>query len=382
MQISMNKKSLLKFFPESVRLKIIGLYLAGKRRRMKFVDAPEVLTFFVTRRCNLKCSHCFYWKEIESEKDPELTLPEIERIVPTLKSKVSLAITGGEPFLRKDLVEICSIFTKHKRVSAIGIATNGYLIEKIVSNCRQILASAPIPVSVQISLDGQEKTHDRIRGVKGSFRKAFQTLQALKQVRQDFPERIQLSIACALQRENIREIADFIDLVLPLQIPVKFLITRGESYGLFNLPKCLSSRIDPRERASAEIPTGELEEVFGIIERKNRESAFKFWDSKQAAIIRESLRMLKEKTKRLPCYAGALEGILYSNGEVSFCEFMQPIGNLRNERYDFHRLWNSENADKIRKVVVPRCFCIHSCALGTSLHLNSAEMVNVILRKR
>jgi len=376
----MNKKNLLKLFPDRVRLRIIGLYLARKRRTVGLLDSPSALTFFVTRRCNLKCAHCFYWKEINDQNNQELTLVEIKKILPTLKKKFSLALTGGEPFLRKDLVDICSVFLEGGRVTEIGIATNGYLTDKIVFDCKQILKISRVPISIQVSLDGCEKTHDRIRGVIGSFRKAWQTLQMLKQLQSNLPGKLGLSIAFAVQKENIAEAEGFIELVLPLRVPIRFLITRGESFGLFNMPECLSSRIDPREKGSAEIPVADLEKAFKMIEQKNRTGPFRFWEIKQPEIIGLSLKILKERRKQIPCYAGAIEGILYDNGDLALCEFMHPIGNLKDWQYDLYRLWNSERANEMRKTV-EKCFCIHSCSLGTSLHLHSPEMVNKVLRK-
>jgi MoaA/NifB/PqqE/SkfB family radical SAM enzyme len=88
----------------------------------KIVITPKILTFFVTNRCNAKCSHCFNWK---TQPTSELTLDEIKKIDFSLFDSVS--ITGGEPTLRVDLADLCSQLAKNK----IYLNTNGLMPERI-----------------------------------------------------------------------------------------------------------------------------------------------------------------------------------------------------------------------------------------------------------
>src|SRR5688500_19366188 len=75
------------------------------RRAVHPGGLPVQLTFFVTSRCNAKCSHCFYGEQLNQPAERELTLPEIARVARGLPRMLWVAFGGGEPFLRRDLAE-------------------------------------------------------------------------------------------------------------------------------------------------------------------------------------------------------------------------------------------------------------------------------------
>ncbi|MBI4698269.1 MAG: radical SAM protein, partial [Nitrospirae bacterium] len=87
------------------------------------------LIFFVTNRCNAKCRHCFYWKNLN--KKEELSLDEIENISKKLGTVQVLLLSGGEPVLRDDLPEIISMFIKNNGSKVVSIPTNALLPEEV-----------------------------------------------------------------------------------------------------------------------------------------------------------------------------------------------------------------------------------------------------------
>src|SRR3989338_6883484 len=97
-----------------------------------FNNKPWYLIFAVTAECNLRCSMCFYWKNIE-DYDPrkELALHEIERIAPQFDNLLQLTLSGGEPLLREDCLEITKVFAASTPVRRITLTSNGMLPEKI-----------------------------------------------------------------------------------------------------------------------------------------------------------------------------------------------------------------------------------------------------------
>lgn len=134
---------------------------------------PIEATIAVTFRCNSKCIMCNIWKE----KDFQEILPEAYSKLPG--SLKTINITGGEPFLRKDLVEVIRNIHKAAPKSRIVISTNGFLTDRTVEIVRQILKFHPI-LGVGVSIDGLGEMHDRIRGYPGGFEKAVATVKALK----------------------------------------------------------------------------------------------------------------------------------------------------------------------------------------------------------
>ena len=172
-----DKKRIFSKLPHSVQLPVAKAYCNWKKKWVQNLQTPVTLIFFVTSRCNLRCSHCFYWQELNTASDKELSIDEIRKIARSFKHPVSLSLTGGEPFLRKDLKEIIEAFHEGCGTKEVGIATNGTLTENTVETIRSILEAGNLSnLSVQVSLDGLEQTHDAIRGVKGSFQKAMATI--------------------------------------------------------------------------------------------------------------------------------------------------------------------------------------------------------------
>ncbi|KXA93650.1 hypothetical protein AKJ65_06125 [candidate division MSBL1 archaeon SCGC-AAA259E19] len=80
------------------------------------------------------------------------------------------------------------------------------------------------------------------------------------------------------------------------------------------------------------------------------------------------------------CYAGQMEGVIYPNGDVAFCEFVKPVGNLRKQNYDLKGIWRSERAEKYRRLTKD-CACIHGCNLKSAIQCEE-EYVYQVLRKR
>ena len=93
-----------------------------------------------------------------------------------------VSLTGGEPFIRMDFVDIVKAFKRHSPLYILNIPTNGILTEKIEKDIYQILKLKVPSTIVTISLDGDRETHDYIRGIRGSFYRAVLTFKTLKQI--------------------------------------------------------------------------------------------------------------------------------------------------------------------------------------------------------
>src|SRR5271157_5474924 len=101
---------------------------------------PIHLTFFLTGRCNAQCPFCFYLKGgRRGHSHVELTLNEIEKISHSLGSLLWLAFSGGEIYLRDDLVEISRVFYSNNKPAIMLYPTNGLLPDVIWSKTEQIL---------------------------------------------------------------------------------------------------------------------------------------------------------------------------------------------------------------------------------------------------
>jgi MoaA/NifB/PqqE/SkfB family radical SAM enzyme len=136
-------------------------------------DKKPVVVWNVTRRCNLKCVHCYSESE-NREYDGELNKEESLRFLDSLadfRAPVVL-FSGGEPLIRKDLFELIS-HARSKGMRAV-VSTNGTLITEDVA---LKLKDAGLSY-VGVSLDGLRDRHDYFRGLKGAFDRSVEGIRA------------------------------------------------------------------------------------------------------------------------------------------------------------------------------------------------------------
>jgi len=137
------------------------------------VPPPYLISYAVTRKCNLKCKHC-YSDATEEPAPDELSTEEAKRLLDDIvRWGIKLLIfDGGEPLCRDDFFDIA----KHASIKGLRvvIGSNGTLIDTDVA---ERLKSSGV-MAVQISIDGAKaQTHDWFRGVEGSFQKALEGAQ-------------------------------------------------------------------------------------------------------------------------------------------------------------------------------------------------------------
>lgn len=168
-------------------------------RLSSYLPSLEVLSLSLTNRCNSHCIMCNIWKkasEFPDIKSRELSQREIMDLVslPLFSGLIELDLTGGEPYLREDIINIVTGIAELKRrslskIRSIIITSNGFLTEKIISDMRQILVvlkDTRIDMVNVFSFDGIGETHDIIRGTRGAFNLVTKTIDSLLPLRQDY----------------------------------------------------------------------------------------------------------------------------------------------------------------------------------------------------
>ncbi len=147
---------------------------------------PINYTVSVTYRCNSRCKTCNIYKD----KVEEFTVEEYKKIFKKIgKSAYWITISGGEPFLRRDLYEIIAAIYKYSKPKIINIPTNGLLhktipavVTKIAKNCPQST------IIINISIDALGDHDDKIRGVRYAYARAFNTYQKVEGFKITKPE--------------------------------------------------------------------------------------------------------------------------------------------------------------------------------------------------
>src|SRR5271157_4643067 len=141
---------------------------------------PFNLTISVSFNCNSRCLTCDIWKKHVDD----LTLEEYEKVFKNLgRSVFWVTLSGGEPFMRKDLGELAQTFYRHCRPEIINIPTNCLLGDYVAKKSEEIARACPgSQVVINVSLDGIGHRHDEIRGIKGNFERFMKAYTALRKI--------------------------------------------------------------------------------------------------------------------------------------------------------------------------------------------------------
>jgi len=171
-------------------------------------DKRPVVVWNVTRRCNLKCVHCYAHaknKSFNNELDTEKGMALIDDLA-SFGTPVIL-FSGGEPLTRKDLPGLAAYAVK-KGMRAV-ISTNGTLISQETA---QMLKDIGLSY-VGISLDGMEQINDRFRGVKGAYKSALEGIENCKNAG------IKVGMRFTINKFNAGEIPEIFNLIEKMDIP-------------------------------------------------------------------------------------------------------------------------------------------------------------------
>ncbi len=302
---------------------------------MKKQIYPTSTFLAVTLRCNSRCLHCDIWKT--RKKEPK-SLEVYKKLPNSLRM---IDITGGEPSLRDDLVEIIKVLKKTCPKARILITTNGLLSEKIAKITTKILKINK-NVAFRISLDGTGKIHDRIRGVPQAFKKAVKTIKTLKELRVK-----DLGIIFTLTKLNKGELPKVLDFCKKEKL--QFSLNLVHESPIYFGEKKKNLRPNPKE-----IEKG-LEKVSQLfIPSLNPKNWSKSWFYKQLAKY--------VKTGRRPIKCGAGENFFYLDpaGNVYICHFKNwKIGNLKKQ--SFAEIWQGKEREKYLKLAGKCNSCFMVC---------------------
>src|SRR3989344_2129511 len=292
------------------------------------LENPAWIVYFPTDYCNYKCKHCF----LENKPDKnEMTYEEIMKIFSSSKflKHTRIGISGGEPFLRKDIVKVLS------GISHLGynleITTSGGFPERV----QQFLLQADCSkVDIAISIDGLKDVHDKIRG-RGAFGKAMKTLEIVKESGVHL-----FQVNTVIQKTNMHQLKEIRTYFSGLGVKYHFFIP---------LLSTSNKRVAYTD--------AEIEKMLPYIHYR--------FDLKYL-LTRGNFR-IKD------CHAGQNTCFIDPMGKVYSCltgqRFFFPrknyfMGDLRKLDYQFDELWISEQANQARKDV-KRC---EGCYNGCEVH--------------
>ena len=237
---------------------------------------------------------------------------------------------------------------------------------KILEKINELLEKHPrLNVKVQISLDGLEETHDKIRNVPNIFKKANNTILRLKKLKENH-NNLDIVILTVISTENYSQIKDLHKYVEEtLNVVQDYELIRGSKF--FNITSSMRSDTNPMDSSLSCPSVSELEQLAPIIYssyKTNTQKCYRFPKNAMAYAYKSAkydfiIDVLKRKKPLKNCGAGKEWGVIYASGDVGLCELLKPVGNLSDTDYNFNKLWNGEEAEKMRMAM--KCYCTHGC---------------------
>jgi 12,18-didecarboxysiroheme deacetylase len=170
-------------------------------------DKKPVVVWNCTRTCNLRCVHCYAGSEAK-QYEGELTTDEAKAMIDDLAAYGSpvLLFSGGEPTLRPDVVELM----KHAKQAGMRcvLSTNGTTITP-----EKAQEYAEVGLSyVGVSLDGGQVTHDKFRGMPGSFERAMEGIRNSRKAG------IKVGLRMTINKGNVQDIDEIFDIMEKEQV--------------------------------------------------------------------------------------------------------------------------------------------------------------------
>ena len=289
---------------------------------------PYLVALNLTKRCNLKCDHCYLDATTKAAGgDDELSTEECYRLIEQIaeiNKGCLLVITGGEPLVRPDILDIARYAIKLGFMVVFG--TNGMLID-------DQLAKTLVEIGVMgvgVSIDSLEAVkHDAFRGVPGAWEAAVAGIEASKR------NGLQFQVHFSAQPMNYKELPEVIDWAHRLGarvLNVFFMVCTGRGEEL------------------TDITPAQYEEVLGYL--------VECQDNYKGMLVRARCaphfkRLAYEKDPNSPitkatgymgggCLAGTNYARVTPNGELTPCPYMPlSAGNLR--QHSFADLWEQSD---------------------------------------
>jgi radical SAM protein with 4Fe4S-binding SPASM domain len=312
------------------------------------LDFPYKLTLILTYWCNYRCKTCNIWQK---RPEDELTFEEIDRFFSCSNRFNWIDFSGGEIWLRDDVVPIVGSAIRHcKNLALIHFPTNGYLTDRCVEGVKEIMRMKPPKFMITVSLDGDEATNDEIRGKKGGWRKQLNTFRELRAI-----EGVEVFLGMTISKHNAGQYLSTFEAVrreIPDLDAKDFHVhVAHESTHFYG-----NTQDDVMDDASKEVIMEELKAY-----RRSRGPVLgpvSFLESKYLSKVGSYLTTGRTPMK---CHSLSASCFIDSWGNVFPCvTYDRAIGNIRDHSYTLDNIWNLPEAVQLQKEIsagnCPQCW--------------------------
>lgn len=324
------------------------------KNRLGIASLPSFCNFIVTWQCNLQCKMCEVWKK---PKEEVMTPQEIANIFKQHRFD-AIKLIGGEPFLRKDLVQIARAIQRYNPPRVLHITSNGVMTDRILAFFNEVGPAKNI--HIKISIDAVGRKHDEIRGVPSVYRAIITTLSELVKLREKLGFYVGINLSM-LDKDGLQNYRQVKEIGQRWNVPIHGALGVNPEIALYLKEKNVS--LLPKKGASVEcfddLPKNQIAEMLNVL----KEDAEFIPDFKEKLVRRYYLkglynRLVKKKDSPKPaCVALNNHLRILPNGDVPICFHNSTVvGNLRET--SLRDLWFSEKMKQYRQIVrqCPGCW--------------------------
>ena len=327
---------------------------------------PINMTISTTFRCNSRCLTCNVYERPVVELDAE----EWDKVFRSLgRSVMWFTFSGGEPFLRKDLVEIIESAWRRCRPSVVNIPTNGTFPERVLPGVERLAKTLRgTQLVINVSLDAVGERNDEIRGYKKDYELATRTFRELKALR---APNLTVGIHSVVSTHNVHDFPGIADALMDLG-PDHYIAEPAEERVEL---QTIGTGITPK---AAELDTA-LAHVEGRLRSRGSDGLPALTRAIRLVYYRLARDTVRRREQVIPCYAAIASVHIAANGDVwGCCTRARPLGNLRKNGYDFRAIWRSAEAkEERRSIKAKECACPLANAAYTSILMDPRSLLSV-----
>jgi MoaA/NifB/PqqE/SkfB family radical SAM enzyme len=331
---------------------------------------PVNLTLSVTYSCPSRCATCDIWQK----RVDDMTVAEYDRLLPTLERvPIWVTLSGGDQFLRSDLPDIVGSVMEHVGPQIVNIPMNGVVTERIFAMLPRIVArSAGAQLVLNLSVDEIGEAHDAIRGAPHNFEKLIGVAELIHDLKTTYPH-VVLGVHTVISKLNVHRIPEIAREARAIFRPDSYITEVAENrVELKTMHKDITPDPGDYRRAVKHLQNAieagrSLHPVVRLVQALRME----YYDL--------AADTLEQKRQVIDCYAGWASAHVAPDGNVwGCCTRAESMGNVRDNDYDFRRVWKSGRADAFRTSVKAReCACPLANASYTNLLLDVPSLARV-----
>jgi MoaA/NifB/PqqE/SkfB family radical SAM enzyme len=320
---------------------------------------PMGLVYEATMRCNLHCEFCYVGDllNIEGEWRQELPIATLRDAFPD-QDGLQVSLTGGEIFMRKDILDVMDVFRDKGYVCGY-LTTNGTIINEERADALAELARAGFLKHISVSIDGPGELHDRARGVKGTFERTGAGLRRLQAAARRKRAPLRVSINTTVAHETLDSLDQMVDVAEELGVDAI-----GLNHLMFSTPEEVAETVRLTGAADSSAISTFVTDDPGLDARRVRTQVEALARKCRERRIRFDMRpkvgpaILDDYyTPGTPLPGRCLYPFLYArvsfSGKVYFCPFIRiEVGDLTKQSLE--SVWTSDKYVSLRRGLVER----------------------------